>query len=94
MTIERGRVRLQFKNVGNGLYVEGDSINGLEIAGEDKVFYPAKGQPSPNGQMIVSSDKVANPVAERYGFTDWVQGNVFNTFGFPLSSFRTDDWDG
>ena len=93
MTIERGRIRLQFKHAGNGLYVEGDSINGLQIAGEDKVFYPAKGQPTPNGQMIVSSDKVANPVAVRYGFTDWVQGNVFNTFGFPLSSFRTDDWD-
>ena len=92
-TVERGRIRLQFNNVGNGLYVLGDSINGLEIAGEDRAFYPAEGRPSPNGQMVVSSDKVASPVAVRYGFTDWVEGNVFNTFGLPLSSFRTDDWD-
>jgi sialate O-acetylesterase len=84
---------VQFKNVETGLYVVGDSINGLEIAGEDKVFHPATSQVTAQGQLLVSSEKVSNPIAVRYGFTDWVEGNLFNTFGFPVSSFRTDDWD-
>jgi sialate O-acetylesterase len=93
MTVEPRRARLQFKNVGNGLYIDGDSVNGLEIAGEDRVFYPAKGQVTSQGQLLVSSEKVANPVAVRYGFTNWVVGNLFSTNGLPVSSFRTDDWN-
>ena len=92
-TTERGRLRVQFYHVENGLYLTGDSVNGLEIAGEDKVFHSADGQITAQGQLLVSSEKVANPVAVRYGFTDWVQGNLFNTFDLPVSSFRTDDWD-
>jgi len=93
LTVERRRVRVHFKNAGNGLYFDGDSVNGLEIAGEDRIFHPATAQATPQGHLLVSSEKVANPVAVRYGFTDWVQGNLFSTNGLPVSSFRTDDWD-
>ena len=39
MQIERSRIRVRFKNAGQGLYIEGSEVNGLEIAGEDRIFY-------------------------------------------------------
>ncbi|MDA0347057.1 MAG: sialate O-acetylesterase [Verrucomicrobia bacterium] len=93
MQIERSRIRVRFKNAGQGLYIEGSEVNGLEIAGEDRIFYPARGQAANRDELLVSSEKVAAPVAVRYGFTNWVQGNLFSVNGFAVSSFRTDDWD-
>ena len=42
--------------------------------------------------ITVHSAAVANPVAVRYGFTDYVQGTLYNNQGVPASSFRTDRW--
>ena len=41
--------------------------------------------------MYVRSDKVKKPVAVRYAFRDWVEGDLMHD-GLPVSSFRTDDW--
>ncbi len=40
----------------------------------------------------VSSDKVPNPVAVRYGFGPFKPGNLHNTEGLPAYPFRTDSW--
>ncbi len=93
MQVERSQVRVRFEHDGGGLFVKGENVNGLELAGEDRVFYPATGKATSQGELLVSSEDVAVPVAVRYGFTDWVQGNLFSINGFPVSSFRTDDWD-
>ncbi|MBC7744429.1 MAG: sialate O-acetylesterase [Flavobacterium sp.] len=63
----------------------------FEVAGADKVFYPADAQIE-NNIATVSSDKVQNPVAVRYAFKEWALGQLFNHDGLPASSFRTDDW--
>ncbi len=63
----------------------------VKIAGEDRVFYPAKAKVQQK-KLVVSSDQVPNPVAVRYGFEDWVEGDLFGSDGLPISSFRTDDW--
>jgi len=43
--------------------------------------------------VIVSSDRVAEPVAVRYAWADNPEGaNLFNAAGLPASPFRTDDW--
>ncbi len=63
----------------------------FEVAGEDKVFYPAKAWID-RSKVYVKSDSVASPVAVRYAFKDWVQGDLFCD-GLPVSSFRTDNWD-
>lgn len=42
--------------------------------------------------IIVQSSDVAEPVAVRYLFKDWVIGNLYNTQGLPVAPFRTDDW--
>ncbi|AOW10394.1 sialate O-acetylesterase [Flavobacterium gilvum] len=82
---------VQFSNTANGLTSYGKPLSNFEIAGADKVFYPAKAVVS-QGKLQVSAPEVANPVAVRYAFKDFVAGDLFNTEGFPASSFRTDDW--
>ena len=44
--------------------------------------------------VVVHSEKVAAPVAVRYGWSDGAEGDLFNEEGLPASSFRTDDWPG
>ena len=93
MSVERNRIRVRFEHVGSGLYIDGESVNKLQIAGDDRVFHHAEGQVTPSGELLVSSENVSNPVAVRYGFEDWVKGNLFSVNGLPVSSFRTDNWD-
>ena len=84
-------VHLAFNYATNGLTTYYQPITGFEIAGRDKIFYPANGTITGSG-IDLYSNKVAQPVAVRYGFHDWVKGCLYNTEGLPASSFRTDDW--
>ncbi|MEJ6981378.1 sialate O-acetylesterase [Pedobacter sp. P351] len=82
---------VSFNNAANGLTSFSKEMNTFEIAGSDKVFYPAKA--TVNGSSVsVSSAMVKEPVAVRYAFKDFVVGDLFSTEGLPASSFRTDDW--
>ena len=82
---------IKFKNVPNGLTSYGKTLNQFEIAGADKVFRPAIANIR-NGTIVLSSPLVATPVAVRYAFKDFIVGELFSTEGYPVSSFRTDDW--
>ena len=82
---------IKFTNVPNGLTSFGKPILNFEIAGADKIFRPAKAAIS-KGTVLVSSPDVPVPVAVRYAFKDFVMGELFSTEGFPVSSFRTDNW--
>ena len=82
---------LKFKNSPNGLTSFGRPITQFEIAGADKNFYPAQAV-IVRGNVQLSSAQVAVPVAVRYAFKDFINGELFSTEGFPVSSFRTDDW--
>ncbi|MBQ1952358.1 MAG: sialate O-acetylesterase, partial [Alistipes sp.] len=63
----------------------------FEVAGEDRVFYPAKAEVKQK-KMVVRSEQVKHPVAVRYAFKDWVVGDLYGSDGLPISSFRSDDW--
>jgi sialate O-acetylesterase len=91
LVINGSTVTLRFKNAPNGLTAYGKTLTQFEIAGADKRFYPATAVIR-NGTIQVSSPLVAAPVAVRYAFKDFVMGDLFGTEGFPVSSFRTDDW--
>ncbi len=75
----------------NGLTSLGKPMEGFTVAGNDRKFYPAeaviKGK-----NLIVVSDSVAAPVAVRYGWRNFIKGNLYNNAGLPASSFRTDNW--
>ena len=61
------------------------------VAGEDRVFYPAKAWIE-RSKVLVKSDSVAQPVAVRYAFENWVKGDLFGE-DLPVSSFRSDNWE-
>ena len=82
---------IKFKYVPNGLTSYGKPLTQFEIAGADKIFRPAAASIR-NGTIVVSSPLVPAPVAVRYAFRDFIVGELFSTEGYPVSSFRTDDW--
>ncbi|MBB3697032.1 sialate O-acetylesterase [Flammeovirga yaeyamensis] len=90
--IKDGGLVLKFKNAETGLYSY-NKLEGFEIAGKDKIFYPANAEIVMRKKVFVQSDKVPNPVAVRYAWYNWVVGTLFDTNLLPASSFRTDKWD-
>ncbi len=69
----------------------GTPSNLFEIAGEDRVFHPAKAWIERN-RVYLKSEKVGKPVAVRYAFKNWADGDLFCD-GLPISSFRSDNWE-
>jgi len=91
MSVEKGKVRISFDNVTSGLKTTGKEITCFEIAGDDKVFKPAKVKIDGN-TAIVSSKEVKAPAAVRFSFSNDAIGNLFSNEGLPVAPFRTDDW--
>lgn len=70
-------------------------IEGFEVAGADKKFYPAdkvwlRWQ---TNHVVVSSEKVQKPVAVRYCFRDFSHGTLYGGSFMPAYPFRTDNWE-
>ncbi len=91
MEVKDAGLLIKFKNEDNGIYSY-NGLEGFEIAGNDKIFYPANAKIVDRKKVLVSSDKVPSPVAVRYDWNNWVKGTLLNTNLLPASSFRTDDW--
>jgi sialate O-acetylesterase len=91
MKVEDGKVRLVFKHVGGGLEAKGEKLTGFSVAGEDRTFHWADAKVD-GKTVVVSSEKVAKPVAVRYAWADNPECNLYNKEGIPASPFRTDDW--
>jgi len=93
MTEKEGALFLNFDNAETGIFSPETEVSYFEIAGEDKVFYPAKAEIISHKQVKVSSLNVKVPVAVRYGWNNWFEGTLFDNNMLPASSFRTDDWE-
>ncbi|MEN6387142.1 MAG: sialate O-acetylesterase [Phycisphaerales bacterium] len=89
MQIEEDKIRVAFDTFGSSLISKGNEIKGFSIAGSDKKFVWANAKLD-GDTVIVWSDQVKNPTAVRYGWSDWIQCNLFNSRGLPVSPFRTD----
>ena len=79
MKAHGNRIHVLFTEANTGLIVKGGGeLKGFAIAGDDNNFVPA--QAITDGKKIeVWSDKVANPVAVRYGWADNPAGiNLYN----------------
>ncbi|GGA66241.1 9-O-acetylesterase [Flavobacterium palustre] len=95
MEVKGNQIALSFTSIGTGLSTSDKNgiLKGFEIAGADKVFYPATAIIKDN-KVVVASEKVPNPVAVHYGWADDdTEINLFNRENFPASPFRTDNWD-
>ena len=98
MTVKDGAIYIHLEN---NYHTDApfEDIKGFEIAGEDKVFYPAQAHHfwQPGGgywdeAIRISSPEVEKPVAVRYCFKNFQIGNVKNAGNLPLFPFRTDNW--
>lgn len=93
MSVEGNKAILSFDNAERGLTSFRQNLADFEIAGADSVFHPASARFGRDMKVVeVTSPKVAVPVAVRYGFKDYFDGSLFNVWGIPVSSFRTDNW--
>ena len=73
-------------------FEHGPTSKNFEVAGSDKVFHPATKVWVSRNRVYVVCDDVKQPVALRYAWRDWVEGDLMHD-GLPVSSFRTDDWE-
>lgn len=93
-TFENGTATVEFEVGKMGMGPTGRDLSGFELAGEDKVFYPATARVNKDCRSItVSSPCVPFPVAVRYGIKNWPEAPLFNSFSIPASPFRSDDWE-
>jgi len=91
-TIEKDKIQIRFNNANNGLKATEENISCFEIAGEDKIFYPAQVKIN-NNTVVVFNKNVKNPVAVRFAFNNTATPHLFNKEGLPVNLFRTDDWE-
>jgi sialate O-acetylesterase len=91
ISIEEGRVRVVFGNLGGGLQVRGERLAGFAIAGEDKVYQWAEATID-GPSVLLSSPKVPKPVAVRYGWSDHPELTLFSRDGWPAGPFRSEPW--
>lgn len=91
MELREGKAFLQFTSTEDG-FNRSEGIEGFEICGDDRKFYPADVKIEYPSRVIVSSAQVPKPVGVRYGFRNFLPGNLANVRGLPLVPFRTDDF--
>jgi len=68
----------------------GEVIRNFEIVDKKGKIYPAKAKIMQDGNLNISADRVKDPVAVRYCFTNDAVPNLFDINGLPLAPFRTD----
>ena len=91
MEIHGDTVQVSFEHAPMWIAAKNFESKLFTIAGADKVFYPAKAW-IVRSKMYVKSEAVKVPVAVRYGFENFVEGDLFSNEGLPVSSFRSDNW--
>lgn len=92
VTFENDTAVIAFDRSKEWVYFEhGTTSENFEVAGSDKVFHPATKVWVARNRVYVTCDAVKQPVAIRYAFKDWAEGDLMHD-GLPVSSYRTDNW--
>ena len=92
MQVEGEKIRIKFSSLAGGLVAKDGALKQFAIAGSDKKFAWAVARIE-GKCVVVSSTKVAEPVAVRYAWAKNPYGcNLYNQADLPASPFRTDDW--
>ena len=93
LIVEGNEAYVGFDNLQMGI-CSNYMIEGFEVAGEDRVFYEADSVwlRWQTNHVVVSSKKVAKPVAVRYCYKDFSHGTLYGGGFLPAYPFRTDNW--
>lgn len=95
MDIDKNKIFINFEfTIKNGLNPLQTQLSSFEIAGEDKIFYPAKAIIDiKTRKLSVWNDSIQKPVAVRYAFKNYAEASLFDYYGLPVAAFRTDNWE-
>lgn len=89
MKVEGNKIRIEFDHVGGGLKSrDGKPLTWFTIAGKEGDFVEATATIDGNS-VVVSSDKIAEPAAVRFGWDQLAEPNLMNAAGLPAGPFRT-----
>jgi len=88
MKTDKNKAIISFDHA-KGLHANGDKITCFEIAGADKVYYPADATIK-NDQVIVESKNVKEPVSVRFAWRNTATPNLFNGANLPASCFKAE----
>lgn len=88
MKIESDKIRVYFDYADNGLIAKGGELTDFAICGTDGKFYPAKAVIDGNA-VVVSSDKVGQPVDVSFAWCEYAEPNLYNKEGLPASPFNS-----
>ncbi len=89
-SVKENQITVEF-DYSDGLYCAADELEMFEVCGADLKWYPAKAEIK-KGKVVVSSDKVENPVHVRFAWTNAATPQLFNKDNLPTSSFTTLEW--
>ncbi len=88
--LEGDTIKVKFKNTGSGLATnDGLAPKHFYLSGADGVFHYANAWIEKN-EVWLWSEKVPEPIAIRYAFTNYPVTNFENREGFPALPFRSD----
>ncbi|MBR1743250.1 MAG: sialate O-acetylesterase, partial [Lachnospiraceae bacterium] len=90
--VEGDAMVLRFSHADGG-FVSVGAVKGFEVAGEDKVYYPATHELD-GEKIILRSQRVVSPRYARYCWTNFQEIALFGRSGIPLAPFRTSRLDG
>ncbi|HEY1082043.1 MAG TPA: sialate O-acetylesterase [Prosthecobacter sp.] len=91
--IKGNTISITFSHVAEGLKSRAakGELKGFAIAGDNRRFVWADARIE-GDKVVVSSPRVAQPVAVRYAWADNPVWSLENSAGLPATPFRTDDW--
>ncbi len=87
IAIEKNKMYVRF-DYNEGLHFEPHSESLFELAGADRIFFPARARIK-NEHIVLVSNKVKEPVFVRFAWGNTSISNLFNAAGLPASSFNT-----
>jgi sialate O-acetylesterase len=90
LTREANTLRIFFDHVGTGLHTRGGGkVTGFETAGKSGDYLPAEARID-GATVLVSSDRVADPIRVRYAWADDPKATLENREGLPAGPFRAE----
>jgi sialate O-acetylesterase len=89
--IKDNKIIISFDYIKDGelCTIDGSPLKGFEICAQDKKYVEAQAEIA-GDKVIVWNEKVANPVAVRYGWKNYIEVNLCNENKLPAATFNTE----
>ena len=89
--VEGSRAVLSFNHTQGGLVARDGALTNFVIAAAGSTNFVAAAAKIEGTKVVVESPEIGKPGAVRYGWANWVVGDLFNGAGLPAGPFRTDE---